>query len=732
LRSNRNNDQVNLTQLQNILRSELRLAARAQFDVELDQVAGEVPPRTALGDLAFPVAFELAKLIKQETGEKRAPRAIAEALKSALERIDEVARVEVAGAGYLNVFFDRARLLRELAPSIPLPASGEGSGVGLATRTTSPPAPLRVRRGENGAALVGEAPQDRKLMVEHTSINPNKAAHIGHVRNSVLGDTFVNILRAAGNRVEIQNYIDNTGVQVADVVVGFMHIEKMSLEDIKTLDRSLTADQSFDYYCWDLYTRVGLYYREGKAEGEQNPEKLKLRAEILHAIEEGNNPTAELADYVATRNVECILDTMERLGIRYDLLARESEILHLNFWERAFQLMKERGVIRFESEGKHHGCWVMPFESHSGTDEHESDKIIVRSNGTVTYTGKDIAYQLWKLGQLGLDFNYKPFRSYPDDQVVWVTTTDSNAETLPEVPRPNFGGGSVVYNVIDSRQSYPQEIVKRGVASIVPELGEEASVHLSYEMVALSPAACEELGIALSKEDRKRPYIEMSGRKGLGVKADDLINRLQSDALAEVKSRHPDLDENQQRETAHAIAIGALRYFLLKFTRNTVIAFDFKEALSFEGETGPYCQYAAVRANSIFRKLEGNSASGTGGVGVSTESGSDRVEPNLIERNADIASVLTGETGDEIWTLLMLAARLEDANAQAAASAEPSFLAKYTFNLAKAFNLFYHRHRIIAEEDLAKRAVLILVADYTRRQLTASLATLGITVPERM
>jgi arginyl-tRNA synthetase len=694
---------VTLLELQTALRNTIREEARVQFEVELDQVAGEVPPRTALGDLAFPVAFELAKLIKQKTGEKRAPRAIADALKSALERIDEVARVEVAGAGYLNVFFDRARLLGELASA-------------------------HATKHIEGAALVGEAPQERKLMVEHTSINPNKAAHIGHVRNSVLGDTFVNILSAAGNRVEIQNYIDNTGVQVADVVVGFMHIEEMLLDDIKTLDRSLTADQSFDYYCWDLYTRVGLFYRDGKAEGEQNPEKLKLRAEILHAIEEGNNPTAELADYVATRNVECILDTMERLGIRYDLLARESEILHLHFWERAFQLMKERGVIRFESEGKHHGCWVMPFESHTGTDEHESDKIIVRSNGTVTYTGKDIAYQLWKLGQLGLDFNYKPFRSYPDDHVVWVTTTDSNAETLPEVPRPNFGGGSVVYNVIDSRQSYPQEIVKRGVASIVPELGEEASVHLSYEMVALSPAACEELGIALSEEDRKRPYIEMSGRKGLGVKADDLINRLQSDALAEVKTRHPDLDEKEQRETANAIAIGALRYFLLKFTRNTVIAFDFKEALSFEGETGPYCQYAAVRANSIFRKLamgEPDSANERH-AGMGIRAGAFSATQDDVDR------ILSGEVGDEVWSLLMLAARLEEANAQAAASAEPAFLAKYTFNLAKAFNLFYHRHRIIAEEHLAKRAVLIMVADYTRRQLTASLATLGISVPERM
>jgi arginyl-tRNA synthetase len=684
---------VNLLKLQNKLKAAIRAAAAASFAVELEEVIGEVPPRTELGDLAFPIAFELAKQIKKNTGEKRAPRTIAESLKSALETVDEVARVEVAGAGYLNIFFDRARLIDELA---------------------------------SGPAVLEPAIDARKLMVEHTSINPNKAAHIGHVRNSVLGDTFVNILRAGGDRVEVQNYIDNTGVQVADVVVGFMHIENMTLDDIKALDHSLPADRPFDYYCWDLYTRVGAFYREGGSNGEANPERTKLRTEALHAIEEGNNPTAELADYVATRNVEQILDTMERLGIRYDLLARESEILHLHFWERAFQLMKERGVIHFASEGRNRGCWVMPFESHTGTDEHESDKIIVRSNGTVTYTGKDIAYQLWKLGRLELDFNYKPFRSYSDGQATWVTTTEPNAEAQPEVPRPNFGGGAIVYNVIDSRQSYPQDIVRKGVAAVVPELGEEASVHLSYEMVALSPAACEELGIELSEEDRKRPYVEMSGRKGLGVKADDLINRLESDALEEVKARHGDLPEKAQRETAHAIAVGALRYFLLKFTRNSVIAFDFKEALSFEGETGPYCQYAAVRANSIFRKLDEQ--------GVSTRIDSDGVASGAIsEKDRDsVANVLSGEAGDEIWSLLMLAARLEEANAQAIASAEPAFLAKYTFNLAKAFNLFYHRHRIIAEENEVKRAVLIAVADYTRRQLTVALGRLGIGVPERM
>ena len=669
------------------------MAALELYGVELDQINAEAPPRAELGDLAFPVSFELAKLIKQGTGVKLAPRAIAEQLKSVLEGFEEVSRVEIAGAGYINVFFDRAKLLGLFA---------------------SPPSPT-------SAANNSDKP---KKMVEHTSINPNKAAHIGHVRNAVLGDTFVRILKAAGERVEVQNYIDNTGVQVADVVVGFMHIEKMKLDEIKALDASLPPERPFDYYCWDLYTKVGLFYRDGHLTGELNPERIKLRNEVLHALEEGNNSTAELADYVATRNVECIVDTMERLGIRYDLLARESDILHLHFWERAFELMKSSGVIKFESEGRHAGCWVMPFESHTGTDEHESDKIIVRSNGTVTYTGKDIAYQLWKLGKLGLDFHYQLFRNYADGQPLWVTTTDPDAEKKAAVARPQFGGGVTVYNVIDSRQSYPQEIVARGVAAAVPEIGEEASVHFGYEMVALSPAACEELGIELSPEDSRRPFIEMSGRKGLGVKADDLINRLESDALREVDSRHSELSAAEKRATAHEIAIGALRYFLLKFTRNSVIAFDFGEALSFEGETGPYCQYAAVRANSIFRKLTNEARQETVQLIATTSTDNDL--------RAKVNEALSGDSGTEIWSLVMLAERLDEVIAQCGVSAEPANLAKYTFNLAKAFNNFYHRHRIITEEDTTRRAVLIAAADITRNRLTAVLSTLGINVPERM
>lgn len=666
---------MTLTEIQKALREAVRTTAVSEFGVEPDMIAVETPPKTELGDVAFPVAFELAKKIKESTGEKQNPRAIAEVLKAKLEQFDFVGRVEIAGPGYLNVFFDRTRFLDQNAAADPLP-----------------------NRGANSA----------KVCVEHTSVNPNKAAHIGHVRNSVLGDTFQRILTATGQQVEVQNYIDNTGVQVADVVVGFMFILNMSLDDIKTLDKELGAvGRSFDYYCWDLYAQVGQKYQADDA--------LKAkRAEVLHLIEEGNNPTAELADYVATRNVQCITDTMERLSIRYDLLPRESEILHLHFWDKAFEEMKRLGVIHFVDEGAHKGCWVMPWESHEGSDDHEADKILVRSNGTVTYTGKDIAYQMWKLGILGLDFNYKLFHTYADGREVWITT---GSTATPE--HPKFGGGETIYNVIDTRQSYPQEVVKKGVAAISPERGEKASVHLAYEMVALSPAAAEELGFELSEDDRKRTFIEMSGRKGLGVKADDLIDRLEANALAEVESRHAEIPAEEKALIAHQLAVGALRYFLLKFTRNTVIVFDFKEALSFEGETGCFCQYSAVRANSIFRKLVEK--------GESVESSRAK-----LADTEKVAEIFASDIGNDVWSMAILASRLDEAVHQAATAHEPAILAKYTFNLAKAFNLFYHNHKIIAETDEVKRAILVVVADMARRSLTESLATLGIEVPEKM
>ncbi len=670
---------MNLLQLQEQVREKVKQTAREVFNVEIDQIAAEVPPKTEFGDLAFPVAFELAKQIKQQTGEKQNPRAIAERLKSALEEFDFVEKIEIAGPGYLNIFYNRTKFLSENVSSEPLPK-------------------LKVSEDKN-------AP---KVCIEHTSVNPNKSAHIGHVRNSVLGDTFVRILRAHGKRVEVQNYIDNTGVQVADVVVAFIYLLKMNLTEIVELVERLSGEGvSFDYYCWDLYSRVGQEY--------QKDEELKAkRAEVLRLIEEGDNETAKLADFVATQNVHCILNTMERLSIRYDLLPRESEILHLHFWQKAFDEMKQRNVIKFETDGKNAGCWVMPFEAHTGNDEHDSDKILVRSNGTVTYTGKDIAYQMWKLGLLGLDFNYKLFHTYENGKNVWITTAENSVgENIPE-----FGHCEAVYNVIDSRQSYPQEVVKKGVATIFPEKGENASVHLSYEMVALSPAAAEELGFELSAEDKQKSFVEMSGRKGLGVKADDLINRLEENALQEVSSRNPEMSAEKHKLIAHQIAIGALRYFLLKYTKNTVVVFDFKDALAFEGETGVYCQNAAVRFNSIFKKLE--------------ESALENSQKIILENAEQISKIFQSEIGNDIWSLAVLSVRLEETVSQSVTASEPAILAKYSFNLAKAMHLFHHNHRIIIEENVVKRAVLIVIADIARRTLTSSLQTLGIEVPERM
>jgi arginyl-tRNA synthetase len=326
---------------------------------------------------------------------------------------------------------------------------------------------------------------------------------------------------------------------------------------------------------------------------------------------------------------------------------------------------------------------------------------------------------MWKLGILGMDFYYKPFHQYADGKIVWVTTSSPDA-VGEHADVPDFGHGETVYNVIDSRQSYPQEVVKKGVAAVVPDKGESASVHLSYEMVTLSPAAAEELGFQLSDEDRKKPFIEMSGRKGLGVKADDLITRLEENALKEVSSRHPDLGPDEKRSIAHQIAVGALRYFLLKFTRNTVIVFDFKEALSFEGETGCFCQYSAVRANSIFRKL------------AEAGEAAEDWRRIVVESSAAVNEIFAADGGDEIWAMLLLANRLEETIAQASFSNEPALLAKYTFNLAKTFNLFYHNHKIIPEKDPVKRAVLICVADAVRNSLTAALNTLGIEVPAKM
>jgi len=629
-----------------------RAHIQARYGIDLPVVV-EQPKQSELGEMAVPAAFQLAKQLRQ------APKKIAAELVEEIGPIAGVARMEVAGNGYIN---------------------------------------LRLDRGAYGSALLrGEetagAASAEKIIVEHTNINPNKAAHIGHLRNATLGDTFVRMLRSLGHRVEVQNYIDNTGVQVADVVVGFHFLEKKTAGDV----RALIADPSirFDYYCWDLYARISAYYGE-------NPKALKWRAETLHSIEAGEGELAEMAHLVADAIVEAHLATMLRLDVEYDVLPRESEILHLKFWASAYALLKERKAIYLEKEGKNAGCWVMPGLSEEG-------KVIVRSDGTVTYVGKDIAYQLWKFGLLGKDFYYRPFKTYADGRVLWITTDQPNSSDA------QFGHGARVYNVIDARQSYLQDVVVAGLRGLGYEQQADQSVHFSYEMVALSPRCCAELGIPLSEEDRKRPYVEVSGRKGLGVKADDLMDTLIAKALEEVASRHPEASAEEQRRVATQIAIGALRYFLLKFTRNAVIAFDLQEALSFEGETGPYVQYAAVRARNILRKLE--------------ERG-ERVPDFAAELGpAAMAHQLESE---DFWQVLLAASKADSAVERAVTAGEPAHVAKYAFQLAQAFNNFYHQYPIIHEQDREKKVFLLWMTDFFRRQLERTAGVLGISIPAYM
>ncbi len=673
------------------IRKALRHHIHERYKTDVPIVT-ERPPKLAMGEVASPLCFELAKRLKKP------PRALAQEIANSLKPIPGVARVEVAGGGYLNAFFDRAEFFRGAAAE-----AGKGSAQGA----TQPKA---------------DAP---KVVVEHTSINPNKAAHIGHLRNAVLGDTFARVLRYDGRRVEVQNYIDNTGVQVADVVLGFIHLEPKSLDEV----RQLAAAPRFDYLCWDLYTRVTQFLAEDKS-------RLELRGKTLQEIEEGHGEAAQMAEVVATAIVHCHLRTLDRLGIDYDLLTRESEILHLKFWDAAFEMLKERNAIQFATEGKNKGCWVMelPKEEKEAREANEAEeaeekeepaeeaeaKIIVRSNGTVTYVGKDIANHLWKFGLLPRDFYYEPFYTHPDGHEVWSTTS----EPRENVSHPEFGHAHEVFNVIDSRQAYPQQVVVEALRALGYTAEADNLKHFAYNVVALTPRCALEMGYDIPPEDAKRPYIEVSGRKGQGVKADDLLDQLEASARKEVDARHADSPEAERAAIAHAIAIGALRYFLLRFTRSTVIAFDFKDALSFEGETGPYVQYAVVRVNGILRK------------GAAKHPEFEAVDAENLQRiergEIDVAKFLASPAGDDLWELILLAGSLDARMDAAVAMQEPAFLARFAFELAQAFNVFYHKHHILSEEDPEKRAFLVRLTQLVREQLVTTLALLGITAPEKM
>ena len=675
--------------VENRIRKALKHHIHERYKIDVPIVL-ERPPKLAMGEAASPLCFELAKQTRKP------PRALAQEIANSLKPIQGVAHLDVAGGGYLNFFFDRAQFFRSACEEA----------------------------GHESASPVANAP---KTVVEHTSINPNKAAHIGHVRNAVLGDTFARLLRHAGRRVEVQNYIDNTGVQVADVVLGFLHLEKKSLAEVK----ALAAAPKFDYLCWDLYTRVTQWLAEDKS-------RLELRNQTLKEIEEGHGDTAEAGEVIATAIVHAHLRTLDRLGIDFDLLSQESEILHLKFWDAAFKMLKERNAIQLAASGKNAGCWVMQLPSQRDSADQESKttvenpevspeeppeeaeaKIIVRSTGTVTYVGKDIAHHLWKFGLLGRDFHYQRFHKHPDGHEAWVTSSDRD-----DPGAPSFGHAHDVFNVIDSRQAYPQQVVVAGLRALGYDDEADHLKHFAYNVVALTPRCAQEMGYEIPAEDAKKQYVDVSGRKGQGVKADDLLDRLEISARAEVDSRHPESPEAERASIGHAIAIGALRYFLLRFTRSTVIAFDFEDALSFEGETGPYVQYAVVRVNGILRK--GAELDPT----VAAEDSENR--ERLKNGALDVTRFLTPPAGDDLWDIILLAGSLDSRVEFAISAQEPAILARFAFELAQAFNVFYHKHHILSEKDAEKRAFLLLITALVREQLVTTLGVMGITAPEKM
>jgi arginyl-tRNA synthetase len=672
----------------------------------------EVPPSRALGDLAVTVAFQLAKTLKKP------PRAIAEQLAPVLQSVHGVARVSAAANGYLNVFLDRpVFLVTRLRGDIP--ASAETAVDSRATDRTD---------------------KIDKVIVEHTAINPNKAAHIGHLRNAALGDTLVRALTFRGTPVEVQNYIDDTGVQVADVIVGFRELEHCSLEDV----RRIADTTRFDYYCWDLYARVTEWYAG-------NPDRLAVRAATLHDLEHGDGRpggVSALGALIVDRIVRAHLATMARLNVGYDLLTFEGDILRLRFWAHAFDILKQQGAVYFQTEGKLAGCWVMRIEDgeagsgeSAGEDDepvesardrsHDSaetgsieaaksdtrEKVIVRSNGVVTYVGKDIANQFWKFGLLGRDFHYRRFGAQTGGRPLWATTSSDGERAAPP-----FGRAQRIYNVIDSRQLYLQALLGQALRTLGHQREADNSIHFSYEMVGLSHATARALGYEPDGDGEpaaRKPFVEVSGRKGLGVKIDDLLDLLVAKASEEVAKRNPDFGSDERLKVAAQIAVAAIRYFMLKYSRGKLIVFDMEEALSFEGETGPYLQYAVVRANNIFAKLrerEGLSESDLLGTGT------------LAGLPAD---ELTAESS-ELWALVLESARLDEVVDQVARSLEFSGLAKYAFGLAQLFNAFYHRFPILNEEQIEPKRWRAAGVAYFRAQLTRTLDLMGIEVPSRM
>lgn len=629
------------------------LKDETEFQLEKEAIQFSIPPDRKFGDLSTTIPFLLAKKHKQK------PFVLGNRLIETIGgRWDMFSEIKLAGGGFLNFYFKTNFLLDYLTKNI-----------------------LREPDAKN-----------KKIVVEHTSINPNKSAHIGHLRNACLGDTLVKALQFLNYEVEIQNYLDDTGIQVADVVWGLLYHQGKSFDAIKKTDELAT-------YLWELYPEVSRLFAEDET-------AKKARDEVHKKIEEKVNPEYEASNYIAEEILKDHIRVMNQLGIRYDLLVRESDIIELSFFDEARQIMEEKGVMYPSEDPEKKGCMVIKYEKGN------TEKIVIRSNGTVTYIGKDIAYTFWKVGLFDRDFFYRSFYTYEADG------KDIHMSDFVEHPEahPHFGGGESVYNVIDVRQSYLQDIIAQILGPVSPPDHRRNFMHFSYEMVALTPRCVEEMGFKISEEDKKKPYVEVSGRKGIAVKADDLIDQLIEKSRVEVNKRHPELPEDETAAIAREIAIGALRYFMIKFSSNSVIAFDFKDALAFEGDTGPYLQYTLVRINSILRKLADQ------GEAASVETHKQKLDSSVLDQK---------EYGI-LYEMLLELSQIEKYVEMAIENHEISGIANYTFAICQKFNHFYHLFPIATEKNEQFKHLRLRLLLLVKATLEKLLSIMGMPVPAKM
>jgi len=593
------------------------------------------PSKSGFGDIACNVAFLLAKSLK------KSPQEIAQVFVDAYDvNLDnELDKLEVQ-SGYINFFLD--------------------------TRQFSKAVLLESQKENYGSINVGK---NSKLIVEHTSVNPNKALHIGHLRNVVIGDVVSKILSKVNYDVKVLNYVDDSGLQVADIIVGFK---------FGGFSETPPAGEKFANYCGDtVYVKTSAKYA--------NDEGLESkRREILKELEDSTSETARFGKILTRKILTDQLDTVWNLGASYDCLNFESDILYSKLWEKVFDDMKSENLIRLENEGDNAGCWVLPIEN-------EDDKILVRSNGVATYVAKDIPYAAWKLGVLNDPFNYVKYTTQSNGKILYETTLEESQE-----PKQSFAANKVI-TVIDNRQTNLQKIVASLMSKFKPD---SSYVHLGYEAVTLSSETASLLG---NKTDGKD--VQMSGRKGLYINAGEMIEKLEKRIFVESKERNNDLDDESLSKISHNVAIGTIRYELIKPDLDKIITFDINSSLKLEGDTCSYIQYSCVRASRILEKF-GN-------------------EPNFDVQFDQL------NTEYEI-NLIKQIGMFEIFVSDAAKNYSPKVIARYCYGLAVTFSSFYEHVKVLkAETPELVNARLCLVLSF-KLTLEKALDLLGIIAPERM